>query len=282
MLTRTPPTGSAHILVRFSLIHFAIARAPHAASNGSAPLDRRRRPTLHVSKPVLIPIALVAVRLLFLVSREMPPLSRQERRKAERDAAKRAPGQAGAGAAAAAGGATAAAASANVNMNMSPVGDWTTQRAEPSALFRALGANIVKQRASAGDREAQFSQGFKLVSDADGAAGATALGAAGKSLSADVGLTLCTAHPVAHHEATYDASMRPPTSSTTKASICGCRPRAEEGLALLEKAAGQGHAYAMVTLGSIHHTRKDHGQVMRWTTRAAEAGGYTRPRFGST
>ena len=58
--------------------------------------------------------------------------SRQERRKAERDAAKRAPGQAGAG-----GSGGAAAARANVNMN--PVGDWTTQAEDPGVLFRALG-----------------------------------------------------------------------------------------------------------------------------------------------
>ena len=43
-------------------------------------------------------------------------------------------------------------------------------------------------------------------------------------------------------------------------------------MALLEKAAGQGHAYAMVTLGGIHCTREEHGQVMQWTTQAAETG----------
>jgi hypothetical protein len=121
--------------------------------------------------------------------------SRQERRKAERDAAKRAPGQAAAGAA-------GGAAAARANENTSPVGDWTTQAADPSALFHALGANIVQLRAGAGDREAQFSQGYKLLSEADVAAGATSLGAAGKPPSADVGLTLCTAHPVAHQTAT--------------------------------------------------------------------------------
>ena len=56
---------------------------------------------------------------------QMPP-SRQERRKAERDAAKRAPGQAGA-----AGAAGAAAALANLNVNVDPLGDWTTQTANP-------------------------------------------------------------------------------------------------------------------------------------------------------
>jgi len=54
--------------------------------------------------------------------RQMP--SRQERRAAERDAAKRAPAQAGAGGA---GGAAAALASVDVN----PLGDWTTQAEDP-------------------------------------------------------------------------------------------------------------------------------------------------------
>jgi len=76
--------------------------------------------------------------------------SRQERRKAERDAAKRAPpGQAGATA--------AAAAAANVNPR-NPVGDWTTQAEDPDALLRAMGGNIVRQRAAEGDR-----QGLTLV-----------------------------------------------------------------------------------------------------------------------
>jgi len=123
--------------------------------------------------------------------------SRQERRKAERNAAKRAPGQAGA---AGAGGAAAALANSNVHVN--PVGDWTTQASDPRSLFQAQSLNVVKQRASAGDREAQFSQGYKLVSDADIAAGATTLGAAGISPSADVGFAPCTAHPVAHQTAT--------------------------------------------------------------------------------
>jgi len=78
--------------------------------------------------------------------------SHQERRKAERDAAKRAPGQAGAwGAAGAAG---AAAALANLSVNVDPGGDWTTQAADPAVLFRALGPEILKRRAGAGDREA--------------------------------------------------------------------------------------------------------------------------------
>ena len=119
--------------------------------------------------------------------------SRQERRKAERDAAKRAPGQAGTGRA---GG--AAAARANVNTNTNPVGDWSTQAEDPWLLLDALGDEIVKQRAGAGDREAQFSLGYQLVNDADSAAGATIMGAGGRSPSADVGFALCTAHPVTH------------------------------------------------------------------------------------
>jgi hypothetical protein len=79
--------------------------------------------------------------------------SRQERRKAERDAAKRTPGQAGAGAAGGAGG----AATARANVNMNPVGVWTTQAEDPGVLYNALGAEMVNLRASAGDREAQWS-----------------------------------------------------------------------------------------------------------------------------
>jgi hypothetical protein len=111
--------------------------------------------------------------------------SRQERRKAERDAAKRAPGQAGA-----AGAGGAAAARANVITN--PVGDWTTQTADPNVMFRARGAEFVKYRAAAGDREAQYSLGYRLVSESDGGAGT--LGAGGRSAKADVWLALCTAH----------------------------------------------------------------------------------------
>jgi len=47
--------------------------------------------------------------------------SRQERRKAERDAAKRAPAKAGA----------AGAAAALANLNVNPLGDWTTQAEDP-------------------------------------------------------------------------------------------------------------------------------------------------------
>jgi len=127
--------------------------------------------------------------------------SRQERRKAERDAAKRAPGQAGAG-----GAGGAAAARANVNMN--PVGDWTTQAEDPNVLFRALGAEVVEQRAGAGDREAQFSHGYRLLWEADGGAG-TKLGAGGRSPKADVGF----AHGIAKFPGLSpdcDTSMWPP------------------------------------------------------------------------
>jgi TPR repeat protein len=43
-------------------------------------------------------------------------------------------------------------------------------------------------------------------------------------------------------------------------------------VALLEKAAGQGHAYAAITLGGIHHVRNEHEQALQWCTKAAEAG----------
>ena len=61
----------------------------------------------------------------------------------------------------------------------------------------------MKQKAGEGDREAQWSQGFRLVSEADRAAGATHLGAAGRSAKAEVGLALCTAQlSVAHQTET--------------------------------------------------------------------------------
>ena len=46
----------------------------------------------------------------------------------------------------------------------------------------------------------------------------------------------------------------------------------EEGVALIEKAAGQGHAYAMAALGSFHHERKAYILAVEWHTKAAEAG----------
>jgi len=158
--------------------------------------------------------------------------SRQERRKAERVALKRA--QAGNRAEGAAG---AAAALANLNVN--PLGHWTTQAENPavgpgrywtfwtsldsptnerfrvlkkkqrvtpawpysSVLFEALGAAVVKQGAAKGDAEAQFSLGSHLVCKADG--GVAPLGSSGRSPRADVGLALCTAQfPVARQTET--------------------------------------------------------------------------------
>jgi hypothetical protein len=63
-------------------------------------------------------------------------------------------------------------------------------RSYPSVLFQALGAEIVKQMAGEGDMEAQWSQGWGLVGAADNDAGASQLGASGRSLQADVGLAL--------------------------------------------------------------------------------------------
>ena len=89
----------------------------------------------------------------------------------------------------------AAAAAALALANADPVDDWTTQTEDPWALFRVLGAENVYWKAAQGDREAQFSQGFGLVYEADGAAGeteATALGTAGSTPRADVGMVFCT------------------------------------------------------------------------------------------
>ena len=43
-------------------------------------------------------------------------------------------------------------------------------------------------------------------------------------------------------------------------------------MALLEKAAGQGHAYAMATLGRMYDNREEHEQAVQWFTKGAEAG----------
>jgi TPR repeat protein len=43
-------------------------------------------------------------------------------------------------------------------------------------------------------------------------------------------------------------------------------------MALLEKAAGQGHVYAMNALGSIHREWEEHEQAVEWFTKGAEAG----------
>jgi len=115
--------------------------------------------------------------------------SRQECRKAGRDAAKRAPSQAGAAGAGGAGG----AATPRANLNMNPVGDWTTQAEDPWLLLETLGDEVVKRKAGAGDREARFSHGSRLVSEADEAVGATNLGAGGRSRKADVGFALSPA-----------------------------------------------------------------------------------------
>ena len=79
--------------------------------------------------------------------------SRQERRTADRDAAKAAK----AGSAAAAAAATAAAA-ALASVRMYAGGDWTTQKECPLFLRHALGDDVVQRRAGEGDR-----QGFTLA-----------------------------------------------------------------------------------------------------------------------
>jgi len=73
--------------------------------------------------------------------------------------------------------------------------------------------------------------------------------------------------PVSHQTAKRRCGHR-----KTKSLICGCRPWAEEGTALLEQAAGQGHAYAMEALGGIHLMRKEHFLAVEWYTKGAEAG----------
>jgi len=145
--------------------------------------------------------------------------SRQERRKAERDAAKRAPAQAAA--AGAAGAAGAAAALANLRVNMNPGGDWTTQAADSNLLLRALGAETVKQRAGEGDMEAQWSWSCRLLGESAGAEGTPLSAAAGTSPKADVGFALCTAlFPFAHQIATRRCGHH----LATIWFVCGCQP----------------------------------------------------------
>ena len=182
---------------RLSLFHWS--RAPRIA-NDRCPAQRT---------PRLVRATLRTARYL---TRVMP--SRQEQRKAERDATKHAPRAGATGA--------AGAAAALANQNVIPLGDWTTQADDPyvglagyclarrhvfigcrsspetrlqnanaytwramsawpdsSALLDALGVEVVEQRAAMGDGEAQFSQGCRLVSEGHGSAGV--LGAGNRS-----------------------------------------------------------------------------------------------------
>jgi len=107
--------------------------------------------------------------------------SRQGRRRAERDAAKRAPAR------------TEPSGVVSVN----PLGDWTTQADYHEELFQEVGEEVLKQMAAAGDGAAQFSLGCRLMSEAGGYTGF--MGAAGRSQIADVGLALAAhAFRVAH------------------------------------------------------------------------------------
>ena len=58
----------------------------------------------------------------------------------------------------------------------------------PWVLFRALGAEIVKQKADEGDRAAQYTHGCRLIREVAGADGASLSGAAGRSPQVEVGL----------------------------------------------------------------------------------------------
>ena len=141
-------------------------------------------------------------------------------------------------------------------------------RPDPSALSNALGAEILIQRAGAGDREAQWSLGYQLVNAADVAVGGASLGATGRSPQADVGFALCPdSFPVSHHTSTRRCGHL-----MTKSLVCGRRPREKEGTAFLEQATGQGHAHAMCAMGTIHHARNEHEQAVEWFTKGAEAG----------
>ena len=53
-------------------------------------------------------------------------------------------------------------------------------------------------------------------------------------------------------------------------------------MALLEKAAGEGDAYTMMALGSVHDVRKEYEQAVKWLTKGAQAGAYTRSLLSPT
>ena len=130
--------------------------------------------------------------------------SRQERRKAERAAAKRAPSRAVASGSAGAAGAAGAAAAAAAFVNLNLLGDWTTQAEDGAVLHRAIGTQGLMPKAYVeGDREAQFSLGCLILHQArakapeEAAPGAVEVGwqsRLGGSSEPDVvvGLTLCT------------------------------------------------------------------------------------------
>ena len=67
-------------------------------------------------------------------------------------------------------------------------GERYLRRPDPSALMRALGAEVVTQMAEEGDMEAQWSLGYTLMGDGNGGR----LGAGGRTPVIDVGLTLST------------------------------------------------------------------------------------------
>ena len=110
----------------------------------------------------------------------MPLLSRQERRKAERDAAKRA-GQ---------GRSRGRRGSCRRSRKFKPEPGRRLDDAldDPSVLLHALGARSVKQMARGGEREAQWSQGNLLLGEAAIADAGMPLGAAGRSPMTDAEL----------------------------------------------------------------------------------------------
>jgi TPR repeat protein len=134
---------------------------------------------------------------------------------------------------------------------------------DPSALFEALGAEAVKQRAAEGEGEAQFSQGCRLVCEGDDG---VSMGAGGRTPMADVGPILSTEVFQVDHR----TEVRRCSHLTKSYLLAG--PWAEEGMALLEKAAGQGHAYAMHWLAGRHRVREEYEQAVEWSTKGAEAG----------
>ena len=118
-----------------------------------------------------------------------------------------------------------------------------------------------------GDWEAQYAQGYQLLCEENEAAGGET---EYRSPRAQVGLAVCihaSQFPVAHKTETRSCGFMKLPSVMIYLWV---RPWAGEGVALLEKAAAQGHAYAMDRLGIIHLEREMYERAVEWFTKAAK------------
>ena len=123
----------------------------------------------------------------------------------------------------------------------------------------------MKRRAAAGDREAQYSLGFALVSDAGGVG--KPLGGGGRTPQSDEGVALL-------EKAAEQGQVH---AVFALGSIHYARKEYEQALAWFTKAAEAGLPEAMFFLGSCLVTEEgvaapDPPAAMNWYRRAADAG----------